>query len=72
MCSGVPALAQWDWHLCSTGTQVRSQAQHTGLRIHHCRSCGVGCNCGLDLISGQATPYVVGQPKIKEKKVVCS
>lgn len=41
-----PAARQ---HLGSTGTQVRSLAYHSGLKIRHCRSGGLGQNCGLDL-----------------------
>ena len=65
---GVPAVAQRDWlGLCSTGMQVRSPAQHSGLRFQHCHSCGIGCNCGSDMIPGLGTPYAVGWPE-KEKK----
>ena len=31
-------------------------------------SCGVGHNCGLDLIPDPGTPYAAGQPKKKKKK----
>ena len=59
---------QWDqWHLYSAGTQVQSLAWHGGLRIPSCRSCGIGCNCGLDLILSLGIPYALGQPK-KERK----
>ena len=43
-------------------------AQHSGFRIWCCRSCGLGCNCGSDLVPGLGTPYSVGQPKKKKKK----
>lgn len=36
--------------------QVRSPAQHSGLRIHHCHSCGLGHNHGSNLIPGLRTP----------------
>ena len=29
----------------------------------HCCSCGVGCKCGSDLISGRGTLYAMGWPK---------
>ena len=65
---GVPFLAQWDrWPLESAGSQVPSPLQHSGLRICHCHSCSLDCDCGLDLIPGLGTPYAVGQPKMKEK-----
>ena len=62
------------WHngisgvLGSAGTQVQSPAWHNGLRIWHCRSCGLGPNCGLDLIPGPGTPYAVGPPPPQKKK----
>ena len=31
-------------------------------------SCGIGPNCGSDLIPGPGTPYVVGGKKKKKKK----
>ena len=37
-------------HLGSTGLQVRSLAEHSGLRIQHCCSCSLGGSCGLNLI----------------------
>ena len=62
-------MAQQDWQcLWSTGTQVQSLAPHSGLRIQHGWSCGIGCNCGWDLIPGLRTPYVAGQPKKKRKE----
>ena len=48
--------------------QVRSPSWHSGLRIQCCQSCGLGCNCGLDLIPGQGTPHATGQPKRKRKR----
>ena len=53
-------------HLWSTGTQVQSPAQHSGLRIWCCHSCGVGCNCSLDLIPDLETPYAKRWPKKKK------
>ena len=66
----VPAVAQWDWWpLGSTRTQVLLLAQHSGLRIRRCHSCGLGCNHGLDLIPGLGTPCAAGQSnKKKENK----
>ena len=70
--SGVPAAAQLNqWHLGSTGTQVQSPAQHSGLRIQCCRSCGLGCNCGLNPDPGPETPHASGWPKRKKKKEIC-
>ena len=63
--TGVPTVAQQDWQrIGSTGMQVKSLAQHGGLRVQDCRS------CDLDLIPGPGTPYAEGQPKKKEKKRV--
>ena len=62
-------MAQQDQgHLWSTGLQVQSPARHSGLRIRHCSSCGVGHNCGSDPIPGLETPYATEQPKKEEKK----
>ena len=52
------------------GMQVRSPAQHSGLRIWRCHSCGIVCNCGLDLIPVLGTPYATGWPK--RKKETCA
>ena len=58
---GVPAVVQWDQqHLWSAGMQVRSPAQHSGLRT-------IG-NCGSNPILGLGTPYATEQPKKKKKK----
>ena len=63
--SGVPAVVpQGWWHLESAGKQVQSPAWHSGLRIQHCRSCGLGHDCSLDLIPGLGTPYASGRPKM--------
>ena len=63
----VPAVVQWDrWHLVSVGTQVLSQAQHSGLRIQ-CLSCGVGQDFGSDLIRGPGAPDAAGWPKERGK-----
>ena len=54
------------WHLCSTSMQVPFLAQHGG--IWHCCSCGVGRNCGSELIPGLGTPYAVRWPKNQTKQ----
>ena len=60
-------MAQWDrWHLWSPGTRVRSLAWHSGLRIRHCHSCGVGYNCGSDLIPSPGTTYAMKWQERKE------
>ena len=57
-------MVQRDWqHLGSTGTQVQSQAWHSGLRIQCCS----GRNCGSDLFPGLGTPYVAKKKKGGEK-----
>ena len=61
-------MVQQDWrHLGNTGIQVQSLAQHSGLRMWRCCSCGIGRNCSFDVIPGPGTPYGVGQPKKGEK-----
>ena len=61
-------MEQWDQQrLGSTGTQVRSLARHSGLRIWCCHSCGLGLNGGFDLIAGPGTVYAMGWPKNKEE-----
>ena len=55
-------------HLGSAGMQVQSSAQHSELRIWHCRSCGLGHKYSSDLILGLGTTYAEGQPKKKKRK----
>jgi len=43
-----------------------------GLAQWYCCSCGVGRNCGLDLIAGPGTSCAMGQPKKKKKLEECS
>ena len=58
-------MAQWDQqHLGNSGLQVRSLAWHSGSRIWHCCSCGLGRDCGLELILSLGTPYAMGRPKM--------
>ena len=52
----------------ASGCRFDPQPGTVGLRIPSCRSCGIGHNCGLDLIPSPGTPYVRGQPKKKKKK----
>ena len=59
---------QNQWRLENSGTQVRSLAQHNGLGIWHCHSCGLGGSCGSDLILGLGTSNAVGWQKKKKKK----
>lgn len=54
-------------HLGSAGKQVQSPGRHSGLRIHHCHSCGLGCKYSLYLIPGLGTQYAAGWPKEKKK-----
>ena len=61
---------QWDWQcLRSTGMQVRSLAQHSGLRIQSCHSCGLCYSYNSDLIPSLGTPCAKGQSKKKKKKL---
>ena len=54
-------VVQWNkWHLGSPGAQVRFPAQDSGLRIQGCCNCGLGSNCGSDLIPDLETLYTVG------------
>ena len=39
---------------------VQSPAQHSVLRIWHCRNCGIGCSSSLDSIPGPGTPICWG------------
>lgn len=48
--------------------QVQSQAQHSGLRIWHGRSYGLGHNYGLDLIPGQELHVPWSSQERKKKK----
>ena len=63
---GVPTVEQWDQqHLGSTGTQVGSLAQHSGLSIQCCW--GLGLSYSLDMIPGQGNS-ICGAAKKKKKK----
>ena len=67
--SGVPTVTHWDrQRLVSPETQVRSQTQHSWLRIQHCHSCGLGHSCDLDVIPSPGTPNADRQSKKKKKK----
>ena len=50
------------------GRNVQSLAWDNGLRIWRCCSCGLGCNCGVDLILGLGMPYTLEWPKKGKKK----
>ena len=62
-------MVLWDWqHLGSTGTQVRSLAWHSGLRIWCCCSCSLCCSGGSNLIPGLELHMPWGSQKEKKKK----
>ena len=62
-------MAQQDQQrLWSAGTQVQSQAWHSGLTIQGFRSCSFGHDCDSNLISGLGTSHAMGWPKMKKKK----
>ena len=50
------------------GCGFNPQPSGVGSMIQHCCSCGVGHNCGSDLIPGPEAPYTVRQPKKEKKK----
>ena len=61
-------MAQWDQqHLGNSGLQVRSLAWHSGSRIWHCCSCGLGHDCGLDLIPSLGTLHGAAKKKKKNR-----
>ena len=43
-------------------------SQHSGLRVQHCHSCHVGCNCSSDLIPGPGIPYAAERQKKRERE----
>ena len=43
-------------------------ARHNGLSLSCCRTCGIGCTCSSDPISGLGTPYTAGVAKKRKKK----
>ena len=56
--AGVPTVAHGDWQcLGSAGAEVRSVAQHSGLRMWCRCSCGLGHNYDSNRIPGPGTPY---------------
>ena len=63
-CGTKGLVASWE---CWDAGLIPAPAQWLkGLVLSH--SCGLGSNCGLDLIPGQGTPYATGQPKQKKQK----
>ena len=57
----VSTVVQGNWCLLGCpGTQVPSPAQHSGLRIRCCHSCGVGCSLGSNLIPGRGNSICHG------------
>ena len=50
----------------SKNAEVRSSCCGSGLRIHCCHSCGIGCSCGSDSTRGPGTS--VGDPKQNKTK----
>ena len=52
----------------TAGVQVQFPAQYGGLRIQFCHSCGVGCSCGLDSVSGLGTSKCCWYSHKKKKK----
>ena len=42
-------------------------SQHNGIEIQCRHSCGLGQDCGLDLIPGVGAPYAEGWPKMKKR-----
>ena len=75
-CSHSREKRKWLWSSCcsTTGSAASwehwdagsSLARHSGLRIQH--TCGLGHNCGSDVIPGPGTPYAPGAKKKKKKK----
>ena len=67
--AGVPTMAHGAQRcLCSAGTQVPSQAWHSGLKIWCSHNHSTGHNWDSDLIPSLGTPYTVGLPKKKKKE----
>ena len=64
-------MAKWDRQcLGSTGTQVRSPARHSGLRMWHCHSCSLGLQLHLksDLWPGNCMCLEAAKKKKKKKQ----
>ena len=71
--TGVSAVVQQDQqHPGSAGMQVQSPARHSVLRIWHCHSCSLGCNCYSNLTPSPGIPYATEQPKRKKKSLLTS
>lgn len=62
-------MAQQDRQHQCTVTQVLPLAQHSRLKVQCCCSCGLGRDCGSDLIPGRGAPYSLEQPKLKKENV---
>ena len=69
---GVPTVAQQDRQcLGSTGMQVQSPAQHSGLRIQHCRSCGLGLRPWLGSDPWPKNSICCSRAKKRKEKLSC-
>ena len=65
---GVPSVAKWVNDPAHLWGISGSLAWCSGLKIPRCGSCGIGHNCGSDLISGPGTPYATEWPKKKKQR----
>jgi len=58
---GDPIVAEWvNDQAPPCDVAVQSPAQHSGLRIRHCRGCGIGHRNSSDLLSGPETSTCCG------------
>lgn len=53
----------------SLAVQVQSLAQHKGLRIQCCWSCGKSCSCRSEMIPDRELPYAVSAARKRKRKV---
>jgi len=44
---------------------------HSGLKIQHCHSCGIGCSSSSDSIPGPGTSICCGYSQKRKKKPIC-
>ena len=68
---GAPAVVQHiNGILGAAKLWFRSLAQHSGLGIQRCHSCGLGHDYGSDLIPGLGALCAVGQSKKRKTKEI--
>ena len=67
-CSATGSAASWERWVLSSIPCLAQWGHDPGLRIWHCRSCGLSCECGLGLIPGSICRGVAKRKQNKQNK----